>query len=114
MKKIITLSIIFVSFTSAIFLVYYFYPINKKQARVELTSDEVIRKVSMMVELPKDENPTVATVSNIETLKDQPFFEKASLGDKVLIYSVSGKVILYSPSRDIILNVSPLRFEPSN
>ena len=50
----------------------------------------------------------MATVSDPEKLKDQPFFAKAQKGDKVLIYSNSQKAILYSPTEDKIVEVAPI------
>ena len=58
--------------------------------------------------LPKDETPTLATVSDPEKLKDQRFFVNAVKGDKVLVYSLAKKAILYSPSLDKIIEVAPV------
>lgn len=59
--------------------------------------------------LPDDEQPTVATVTDVDELKrQQPFFEKAINGDKVIIYVNSHKAIIYSPEKDIIVNVGTL------
>jgi hypothetical protein len=58
--------------------------------------------------LPADETPTIATVSDPEKLKDQPFFANAKKGDKVLIFSNSAKAILYSPTEDKIVEVAPI------
>ena len=59
--------------------------------------------------LPDDEQPTVATVTNVDELKvQQPFFERASNGDKIIIYTNSRKAIIYSPEKDIIVNVGTL------
>jgi hypothetical protein len=54
--------------------------------------------VGAAVELPEDEVPTVATVMNLEKLREQPFFVNAERGDKVLIYPRAGRAILYRPS----------------
>ena len=53
----------------------------------------------------------MATVSNPERLRDQPFFAQAKAGDKVLVYSIAKKVYLYDPANDIIVNVAPLDIE---
>jgi len=49
------------------------------------------------MELPSDELPTVATVTDSTKLAKEPFFEKAKNGDKTLIFSQAGKAILYDP-----------------
>ena len=54
--------------------------------------------VGAVVELPQSETPTVATVTNLEKLRNQPFFVNAEQGDKVLIYPRTGRAILYRPS----------------
>ncbi len=62
--------------------------------------------VGRHIALPDDEEPTLATVSNLERLRGQEFFKRAELGDKVLLYVPSGKAILYSVRKDQILEVS--------
>lgn len=81
--------------------------INKEEAR------NTISKVSRLMELPTDEEPTVATVADLEQLKNKPFFQKAKLGDKVLIYTKAKKAILYDPKSNKIIDVGPITFEPS-
>ncbi len=68
----------------------------------------LVVKVGRLVVLPAGETPTVATVSDPEALKDQPFFATAVKGDKVLIYAQAKKAILYSVTMDKILDVAPL------
>lgn len=69
--------------------------------------NNLITEVGVLIVLP-DEVPTIATVSDLEQLKNQPFFAKAKIGDKVLIYAVARKAILYSPSEKKIVEVAPL------
>lgn len=68
----------------------------------------VVDRVARLIDVPKNEEPTVATISDISKLKDQPFFTKAENGDKVIIYSQIGRAILYRPSIDKIIEVAPV------
>ncbi len=69
---------------------------------------KIIETVGKLIELPSGEEPTLATVSDPEKLKDQAFFKNAVLGDKVLIYAQAKRAILYSPSRGKIIEVAPV------
>jgi len=82
-------------------------PANSPQA----TQDEVKRIVSevgKLIDLPTSETPTVATVTDITKLKDQPFFQKAKNGDKVLIYTNAKRAILYDPTLRKVLDIAPI------
>lgn len=79
-------------------------PTNSSQAEV----DTLVTKVSKHYDLPKGDTVTVATVSDMNKLKDQLFFQKAQNGDKVLIYPKTSIAILYRPSTDKIINVGPV------
>lgn len=72
--------------------------------------EEIVASVGSLMELPKNEDPTIATVSNKEKLADQPFFNNAQNGDKVLIYTKSKKAIIYRPSTNKIIEVSLVNF----
>lgn len=78
----------------------------QKQAQVE--AEALIVKVSGLIVLPGDEKPTIATVSDTEKLKDQPFFANAKSGDKVLIYTQAKKAVLYNPESNKIVEVAPV------
>jgi len=69
---------------------------------------KLIEAVGKLIVLPQGKEPTLATVSDPEKLKDQAFFKNAVLGDKVLIYSRAQKAILYSPSKNKIIEVAPI------
>lgn len=78
------------------------------QARAEAEIAQLIKDVGDNIELPKDEMPTVATVSDPEALRSQPFFAKAKVGDRVLLYPNAKKAILYDPIADIVIEVAPI------
>lgn len=74
-------------------------------------SDEITAlqaELSKFLELPADDTPTLATVSDVEKVKDQTFFKNAQNGDKVLLYSKAGKAILYRPSTKKLIEVAPI------
>ena len=79
---------------------------NTEQAQAEMQA--LVAEIGKLIELPKGENPTVATITDPEKLKDQPFFANAKNGDKVLIYPNARKAFLYDPSTKKLIEVAPL------
>lgn len=75
---------------------------------------ELVNEVAKLIELPKDETPTVATVTDPAKLSDQAFFTNAKEGDKVLIYNTAKKAILYRPSEQKVLNFAPINIGNTN
>lgn len=72
----------------------------------------LVSKIGKLIELPQ-EQPTVATVTDVEKLRDQPFFANAQNGDKVLIFTNAKKAILYRPSANLIIDVAPVNIGQS-
>lgn len=70
-----------------------------------------IEEVGKVYDLPKDEEPSVATVKDKEQLKDQPFFARAENGDITLIYSSAKLALLYRPSTKQLVNVSSVTIQ---
>lgn len=79
--------------------------LSKGQAQAQAEVDMLISEVGKLLALPADEKPTVATITDVEKLKEQVFFKNAANGDKVLIYTKSKKAILYRPSEKKIVEV---------
>lgn len=77
-----------------------------QKAEQEQTA-KLIAEVGKLIDLPAGETPTIATVTDVNKLKDQPFFQKAKNGNKVLIYNNAKKVILYDPDAHKIVDVGP-------
>lgn len=88
----------------------YFYRKANTNPQEDAVKDlaNTIKLVGKHIVLPTGESPTMATVSDPEKLKDQPFFANAKKGDKVLIYSESRKAILYNPETDRVVEVAPI------
>lgn len=61
--------------------------------------------------LPTGEQPSIATVSDKNKLKDQAFFKNAQNGDTLLIYTNARKAILYRESTNKIIEVAPIAID---
>ena len=94
---------------------FLYFKLKKVENSNNGTKEEVkslIDKVSRLYLIPKDEEPTVATVSDPQILKDQSFFTLAEKGDKVLIFTRASKAVLYRPSIDKIVEIAPIKNNP--
>jgi len=104
--------IFLVALVSAGYFYYQYQEVKKNPAK--LTQQEIQdleKRVGKLIELPTDEDPQLATVTDVETVKqDQEFFKNALNGDKVLIYAKAKKAILYRPSTNKIIEVGPVTF----
>ena len=92
--------------------IYFYHALTdlreNPQKAVQAETNRMLDKIAELIVLPDDEQPTIATVSDPERLKDQPFFAKAKKGDKVLIYANAGKSILYDPVANKVLEVTSM------
>ncbi len=94
---------------------FYFYSKYQKAQDLLKTSaaasqNEVqmlVGTVGKLIELPNEE-PTVATISDVSKLEGQKFFANAKNGDKVLIFQNAKKAVLYRPSVNKIIEVGPV------
>lgn len=77
-------------------------------AEAKREAEKIVSKVSVLMVLPTDETPTIATISDKEKLKDQPFFRDAENEDVLLAYTKSMLAVLYRPSANRIINVAPI------
>lgn len=80
---------------------------NNSQVSKEETA-KIISDLSQIYVLPESEEPTIATVVDVEKVADQPFFAHAKNGDKIVIYSQSLKAILYRPETHKIIDVTTI------
>lgn len=80
----------------------YFTPEALSRREVEKWIDII----GSWVELPRDERPTLATVTNRSRIDDQPFLEGAENGDKILLYPRAGEAVLFRPSTGRVLGIT--------
>jgi len=72
-----------------------------------IEANKIVKAVGKLIILPADETPTIATVTDKEALKEYPFFNNASVGDRVLIYEKAGKAVLYNPALNKVVEIAP-------
>lgn len=70
--------------------------------------DKFVKEIGAYIELPEEETPTMATVSDVSKLANQPFFKNAQNGDIVLIYNNAKKAILYRPSTKKVIDITTI------
>lgn len=113
----VVLTLIFVVLAGAVGYFYYRYKEEQKRAEVFTPSEteaerklEVKRILGMLarhIVLPDDEEPTVATIVNVEMLRERhPFYSKAKNGDRLIVYS--SWAVIFAPERDIIVGLAQL------
>jgi hypothetical protein len=79
----------------------------KQPATVDNT--QLVKDVGKVIQLPAGETPTIATITDLKPLADEPFFKDALVGDKVLIYASSSEAVLYRPSTKKVIVVGPTK-----
>jgi len=100
---------------------YYFYKnsgsvvINKIDNTPEAQLQSAISEISKVAVLPTNDTPNLAIVSDPEQLREDPFFDEASVGDMLLVYPRLGKAYLYNPTLKKIVNIAVFPIdEPSS
>lgn len=68
----------------------------------------IVVALSKVTDLPEGETPTVSTLTDLESVKDQPFFRDAELGDKVVVFNKAGKAYIYRPTTGKLIGIAPL------
>jgi len=112
-RPVIALIVILVA-TTAFFGYKYYQLTQSPQDVAQAEVKKLVMEVGNLVLLPEGETPTIATVSDPEALKAQPFFAGALKDDKVLIYTTAQKAILYRPSVRKIVQIAPINIGAAN
>lgn len=87
-------------------------PWQKRHAAPQSDTGALIQKVSRHILVNQNEEPTVATVQDPDSLRqtNPDFYKDASVGDRLIIWS--DKAVLYSEAKDRIVAVLPVSFTP--
>jgi type II secretory pathway pseudopilin PulG len=79
----------------------------------QAVADEVLGKLRNHYDIPADIEPTVATIIDVDKLREaSPFYDKAQNGDHLII--TENRAILYNAERDLILDVVPVQLDNTN
>lgn len=80
---------------------------------VDETNKKLLTRLGKIMELPKDEQPQIAAVTDREKLGEDPFFTNAKNGDYLVVYSKARKIIIYRDSENKIINQGPFSINTS-
>jgi len=73
-------------------------------------TQEILGKVVKLIKISLEPRPTVATITDIDALRQtNPFYQKAENGDHLII--TENRAILYDPDENIILDVVPVQIQ---
>ena len=109
--SVIVFSLLLCLFAGAAGYFYYKYKQATRTVDIKEEIAQLVETIGAVMELPSDETPTLATVTDREKLTDQPFIRKSENGDKVLIYTNAGRAILYRPSVGKIVDVTAINIQ---
>jgi hypothetical protein len=87
---------------------------EKQKVEGETDLERLVNRVAQMIEINRNEDPTIATVQDPALLKNgQPeFYKEAETGDRLLVWS--DKAVLYSTKKDKLLSVMMIADQPSS
>ena len=90
--------------------------LSNPQESAKVETERIKKQVAALIDVPTDEEPTIANVADANKAKEQSpeFFAKAENGDRLLMYPKAKKAILYRPSTNRIIEVSTLNIGGNN
>jgi cell division septation protein DedD len=81
-------------------------------ANGEEVAKQVLDKVRKLIDVPNEPAPTVATIVDVEKLKEaNEFYKNAKNGNNLII--TDKRAILYDPERNVIVDVVPVVVDPN-
>lgn len=114
--------VILVALAGGLVFLYTKYSETKKeveklstvQGQQELSktqTQELLGEMRKIIIMPTNEDPVVATITDINQLKDKEFYKDAQNGDRVVVFANAKKAYIYSPERKLIVNVGAFQLD---
>lgn len=73
-------------------------------------AERIVREVRKLITIPEDIEPTVATIIDVETLRQRnSFYNKAENGNHLIV--TADRAILYDSEKNIIIDVVPVQVQ---
>lgn len=86
-------------------------PVDEQSAEQnQEEADRIVAQLRKIYSIPEDIDPTVATIVDVETLRERnPFYASAQNGDHLIV--TLERAILYSSEKGQILDVVPIQVQ---
>jgi hypothetical protein len=82
---------------------------NVKTELDKAQTQALLEKIGRLIVIPKNEEPVVATINDIEALaNEQNFYRDAENGQKLVIFYGVQKAIIYDEATNKLINVGPV------
>jgi hypothetical protein len=91
---------------------YNIYLVYLQSQNKEVSPEAFLAKVKgdieIVYQLPDDEEPSFAILSDVTQLQDQKFFMNAQNGDVLLIYTKNNKALIWRPQEKKLVEIASL------
>lgn len=87
--------------------------VNGSPTQNREAAQRIVNQVRKLYALPEGVEPTVATIVDVNTLRERnPFYNRAKNGDYLIV--TTDRAILFDAKRNIILDVVPVQIQAAN
>lgn len=85
--------------------------VQGQQELNQTQTNQLLGEMRAIIVLPSGEDPVVATITDINQLKDKDFYKDAENGDRVVVFPNAKKAYIYRPSTKTIINVGAFQVD---
>lgn len=85
--------------------------VQGQQELSKTQTQQLLEEMRSRIVLPDGEDPVIATITDINQLKNNEFYKDAKNDDRVIVYANAKKAYIYRPSTKTIVNVGAFQLE---